>query len=74
MPIVLTRSMKKNMKQVLQKNAKIGHVSKLEWLQPKNDLEEVVTFQSGEQNKLENVTKNIELEIVRPTKNHPPKL
>ncbi len=30
MPIVLTRSMKKKMEQVLQESVKIGHVSDLE--------------------------------------------
>ncbi len=75
MPIVLVRSMKKKMKQVLQKSVEIGHASNLKRLeQPKNNLEEVVTFQNGEQNKLEDITKNIKLKIVLPTKNHPPKL
>jgi hypothetical protein len=36
-----------------KKNAEVDHVSNLKQLeQPKNDLEEVVTFQSEEQNKL----------------------
>jgi len=33
-----------------------------------------MTFHSGEQNELENITKNIEQEIVWPIENHPPKL
>jgi hypothetical protein len=33
-----------------------------------------MTFHSGEQNKLENITKNIEREIVWPIENHPPEL
>jgi len=75
MPTVLVRSMKNKMKQVLQKSVEVGHVRNLKRLeQPKNDLEEVVTFQSGEQKKLEDIIENTKLKIVQPTKNHPPKL
>jgi hypothetical protein len=30
-----------------------------------------MTFHNGEQNELEDVTKNIESKIIRPTENHP---
>jgi hypothetical protein len=39
----------------------------------KINIKEVETFYNGEQNKLEDVTKNTKPKIVRPTKNHPPK-
>jgi hypothetical protein len=32
--------------------------------QPKNDPKEVASFHNGEQNELENVTKNIELKTI----------
>ncbi len=35
------------------------------------DLEEVETFHSGEQNKLEDIIENIEPKIVQPMENHP---
>jgi hypothetical protein len=40
----------------------------IDW--PRNDC----NFSNGEQNELEDVTKNTELEIVQPTKNHPSEL
>jgi hypothetical protein len=53
----------------------VGHVSNTEQLnQPNNNLKEVVTFHSGEQNDLEDVTKNTELETIQPIRNHPLKL
>jgi hypothetical protein len=59
--------MKKKMEQVLEKNVEVSHVSNLKQLeQPTINLEEVVTFHRGEQNKLEDVTINIELKIIRP--------
>jgi hypothetical protein len=46
------------MEQVLQESAKVGHVSNLEWLeQLKIDPKETMTFQSGEQNELDEVIK-----------------
>jgi hypothetical protein len=39
--------------------------------QPKNDLEESVTFHNGEQNKLKDFTENTKSKIVGLTKNHP---
>ncbi len=39
-------------------------MNNLEWLeQPKNDLEEVVTFHSGDQNKYEDDIRNIESKL-----------
>jgi hypothetical protein len=38
---------------------------------PKINPKEATTFHNGEQNKLEDITKNIELENVQLTKNHP---
>ncbi len=38
---------------------------------PKNNPKEVVTFHIGEQNKLEDITKNIEPKIIQPIGNHP---
>jgi hypothetical protein len=47
MPIVLTKSMKKNLEQVLQKSVEINHVGSLERLELTNiDMEEVMTFHS----------------------------
>jgi hypothetical protein len=75
MPIVLTRSMKKRIEHVLHENVEIGCVNNQEWVeQPKIDLEEATTFHCGEWNKVEDVTKNIELKIIWPTRNHPPEL
>jgi hypothetical protein len=60
------------MDQVLQESVEIGHVSNPKWLeQPENDPEESMTFHSGEQNELEDVTKNTKSKIVQPTRNHP---
>ncbi len=43
----------------------MGHMSNMERLgQLKNDVDEVVTFHSGEQNELEDFTKNIKPETV----------
>jgi hypothetical protein len=62
------------MEHVLQKNAKVGHISNLEWLQhPKINLK-AMTFHNEEQNELEDVTKNTKSETVWPIENHPPKL
>jgi hypothetical protein len=62
MPTVLTRSMKKIMEHVLQESAKVGHIGSSKWLeQPKINLKVVTNFHSGEQNELEDVTKNIKL-------------
>ncbi len=56
----------------MQESVEVGHLNNSEWLeQPKNDLKESMTFHNGEQNELEDVTKNIKSKIVRPTKNHP---
>ncbi len=67
--------MKKIMEQFMQESAEVGHIGNLEQLeQPKIDPKEVVTFHSGEQNKLEDVIENIELETIPPIENHPPKL
>jgi hypothetical protein len=75
MPITILKNMKKRMERVLQESAKLGHANNLEWLdQPKIDLEEAKTFHVGEQNKLKDITESIELRIVRPMENHPPKL
>ncbi len=50
----------------------MGHVGSLEKLElPKINIEEATTFHNGEQNKLEDITKNTKLEIGRPIKNHP---
>jgi polyhydroxyalkanoate synthesis regulator phasin len=50
----------------LQESAKVRHARHLEWLeQPKINLEEAKTFHNGEQNKLENIIKNIEPKIAR---------
>jgi hypothetical protein len=67
--------MKKIMEQVLQKHFEVGHESNLKQLeQSKIDPKEAMTFHNGEQNKLEDITKNIEPEIKQPTTNHPPEL
>jgi len=67
--------MKKRMEQVLQASVKVGHISNLKRLkQWKIDSKEATTFHSGEQNELENITKNIKPKTIQPTKNHPPKL
>jgi hypothetical protein len=42
--------------------------------QSKNVPQEVVTFHSGEQNELEDVTKYTKSKIIQPTRNHPAKL
>ncbi len=64
------------MEQVLQESAKVRHVinslKQLELL--KIDMEEATTFHNGEQNKLEDVMKNIELKDKQPIKNHSPEL
>jgi hypothetical protein len=50
------------MEQVLQESAEVGYVgSSMRLEQPKINLEEAATFHSGEQNELEDVTKNIKL-------------
>jgi hypothetical protein len=50
-------------------------MNNLEWLeQPKNDLEEVVTFHSGDQNKYKDDIRNIESKTIQPIGNHPLKL
>jgi hypothetical protein len=59
------------MEQVLQKTIKIRHVSNLKWLEhPKIDLEEVATFHSEEQDKLEDFIKNIEPKTIWSIENH----
>jgi hypothetical protein len=56
----------------LQESAKVRHTSNPKQLeQPKIDLEEVMTFHNGEENELEDVTKNTKLKTIRPTINHP---
>jgi hypothetical protein len=47
----------------------VNNLERLE--QPKNDLEEVVTFHNGEQKQLEDIIENIEPETVQRIKNHP---
>ncbi len=50
------------MEHVLQESAKVGHIGSSKWLeQPKINLKVVTNFHSGEQNELEDVTKNIKL-------------
>jgi hypothetical protein len=57
--------MKKKMKHVLEKNVEVSHVSNPKRLkQPTINLEEVVTFHRGEENKLEDVTINIKQKII----------
>jgi len=52
------------MEKVLQKNVEVGHIGNLERLkQPKINLK-AMTFHSGEQNELEDITKNIKPKIV----------
>jgi hypothetical protein len=61
MPTMLARSMKKRMEYVLQESAKVGHTCNLKWLeQPKINIEEAMTFHSGEKNKLKDIIENIE--------------
>ncbi len=63
------------MEQVWQKNVEVRHESNLEQLeQSKIDPKEAMTFHNGEQNKLEDTTKNIEPKTIRPIENHPPEL
>jgi hypothetical protein len=53
------------MEQFMQESAEVGHIGNLEQLeQPKIDPKEVVTFHSGEQNKLDKVIKNIQPKII----------
>ncbi len=63
------------MEKVLQESAKVGHVSNTKQLeQSKNNPQDVVTFHSGEQNELKDITKNTKLKTIRPTRNYPSKL
>ncbi len=65
-------SMKKKMEQILQKIVELRHKGNLEQLeQSRIDPKEAMTFHIGEQNKLEDVTKNTQSKIVRPTRNCP---
>ncbi len=57
--------MKKKMQQVLQENVEVGHVSNTKRLeQPKNDLEEAMTFHTEGQNELEDVIEKTKLETI----------
>jgi hypothetical protein len=41
---------------------------------PKNHPEEAMTFHGGQENELEDVTKNIKLKTLQPIRNHPSQL
>lgn len=59
----------------MQASVKVGHISNLKQLkQRKIDSKEAKTFHIGEQNELENITKNIEPKTIQPTENHGSKL
>jgi len=59
MSIMLTRSMKKNLKEVLQDSAQGGPLKSQEGMQPlKMELEHMVTFHNGKLEKLVAIIKN----------------
>jgi hypothetical protein len=57
---------------VISPSTQVAYLKQLE--KPMIDKKEARTFHNGEQNKLEDITKNTKLETVRPTKNHLSKL